>query len=127
MNGISSTLLPDDAVDETAPTNPFTAHSSEISEAGTKLVQEFLDTWAERCTALESAGEADGGEDVVMAGSRDGGGEGDEARMKALKEVAEEFRERIERYDSPSLVLCNPWNPPMECTDAYACFLPRPG
>lgn len=67
--------------------NPFSKHPKQETEDGTKLVKEFLNTWAARVPAPMEVDDATD-EDRPAAST--------EEEMKVLKEVAEEFRTRLE-------------------------------
>lgn len=65
--------------------SPFSKHPREETEAGTRLVREFLQTWAARVPEPMAVD----GEDSKSASSSA------EEEIKVLKEVAEEFKDRL--------------------------------
>ena len=65
-------------------------HPKEITDEGSKIVEEFLTTWASQCAAAKSDGE-----DVVMDNDDDV-----DREITILKETLEKYRDRIEG---------NPW------------------
>ena len=69
----------EDAPCTSSDTPSASKHSRETTEAGTALVDEFLSTWAAR-----------------LPGGGEEGTNGAEEELKVLREVALEFKDRIE-------------------------------